>query len=124
MAFILNRDSHDIQPDRADETLLFLLREPFGLTGAQFGCGPGICGTCTVMVDGVPIHELREPPYTKRHTCRRRTGGAYAFVMRTSRSVTIKPDRSGAEAAAYHAPVASTASPASTGPKSCPIPDA
>ena len=46
MAFILNGDSHDIPPDWADEPLLFLLREHFGLTGAKFGCGVGICGAC------------------------------------------------------------------------------
>jgi isoquinoline 1-oxidoreductase alpha subunit len=35
--------------------LLFLLREHFGLTGAKFDCGVGICGACTVTVDGVAI---------------------------------------------------------------------
>jgi aerobic-type carbon monoxide dehydrogenase small subunit (CoxS/CutS family) len=35
-----------------DETLLTTLRETFGLTSARGTCGIGICGTCTVMVDG------------------------------------------------------------------------
>ena len=52
MSFILNGDSHDIPPDWADEPLLFLLREHFGLTGAKFGCGVGICGACAVILDG------------------------------------------------------------------------
>lgn len=53
MSFTLNGESRDIPPEWADESLLFLLREQFGLTGAKFGCGVGLCGACTVIVDGV-----------------------------------------------------------------------
>lgn len=35
-----------------DETLLYALREALGLVGAKFGCGVGLCGACTVLVDG------------------------------------------------------------------------
>ena len=35
-----------------DEPLLHVLREAFGLVGAKFGCGVGLCGACTVIVDG------------------------------------------------------------------------
>lgn len=48
MSFIVNGDRPDIPPDWADEPLLFLLRKRFGLTGATFGCGVGICGASAV----------------------------------------------------------------------------
>ena len=37
---------------QAEETLLDVLRDRLGLTGAKEGCGTGDCGACSVMVDG------------------------------------------------------------------------
>ncbi len=37
------------------ETLLDVLRDRLGLTGAKEGCGTGDCGGCTVTVDGRPV---------------------------------------------------------------------
>jgi aerobic carbon-monoxide dehydrogenase small subunit len=38
------------------DTLLELLRDRLGLTGTKEGCGNGNCGSCTVLVDGVPMN--------------------------------------------------------------------
>lgn len=36
-------------------TVLDLLRDGLTLTGTKYGCGEGVCGTCTVLLDGEPI---------------------------------------------------------------------
>ena len=36
----------------ADMPLMWLLRDTLGMTGTKFGCGVGMCGSCTVHVDG------------------------------------------------------------------------
>jgi len=41
---------------RNADTLLYMLREHFGLTGAKPGCENGDCGSCAVLVDGKTIH--------------------------------------------------------------------
>lgn len=41
-------------PDGA-RNLLSFIRFDLGLTGTKYGCGEGLCGSCTVLVDGQPL---------------------------------------------------------------------
>jgi aerobic-type carbon monoxide dehydrogenase small subunit (CoxS/CutS family) len=41
--------------------LLWVLRDLLGLTGTKFGCGVGLCGACTVQLDGAPIRSCVTP---------------------------------------------------------------
>ena len=48
----------DVPPDTP---LLEVLRSDLGLVGAKFGCGLGLCGACTVLVDGHPTYACDTP---------------------------------------------------------------
>ena len=52
----LNGQPREIALDDPRVTLLDLLRERLGLTGAKKGCDRGQCGACTVLVDGRRIN--------------------------------------------------------------------
>lgn len=48
-------------PDAPERVLLWVLRDELGLTGTKFGCGAGLCGSCTVHVDGVATRACITP---------------------------------------------------------------
>ncbi|MGA1977881.1 MAG: (2Fe-2S)-binding protein [Bacteroidales bacterium] len=52
--FSLNGKKQEILID-SDNTLLWVLRNHFGLTGTKYGCGMGFCGACTVLVNREPV---------------------------------------------------------------------
>ena len=51
----VNGQSHDLEVDTR-WTLLHVLREELGLTGAKRGCDRGECGACTVLLDDLPVN--------------------------------------------------------------------
>jgi aerobic-type carbon monoxide dehydrogenase small subunit (CoxS/CutS family) len=53
MKLTVNGELHEAPNQRRN--LLSYLRYDLGLTGTKYGCGEGLCGACTVLVDGQPL---------------------------------------------------------------------
>jgi isoquinoline 1-oxidoreductase alpha subunit len=67
----------------SDTPLLWALRDELGLVGAKYGCGQGLCGACTVHLDGQAVRSCQLPvaalKATQRITTIEGLGGTHAL---------------------------------------------
>ena len=61
MQLQINDQKVNVPPQWQHDSLLHVIREALGLTGTKFGCGVGLCGACTVLLDGEPIRSCLTP---------------------------------------------------------------
>ena len=54
ITLLVNGDSHSVDADPA-MPLLWVLRDLLNLKGTKYACGAGLCGSCTVHMDGEPV---------------------------------------------------------------------
>lgn len=58
----INVNGKDYQLDvEPDTPLLWAVRDELNMTGSKFGCGAGLCGACTMHLDGQPIRTCVTP---------------------------------------------------------------
>ena len=61
MKLNINGVDHELDDAYKDGLLVWAIRDGLGLTGTRYGCGAGICGSCTVHVDGAATRSCITP---------------------------------------------------------------
>ena len=61
VSFTLNEKRVSVSADQ-NTPLLWVIRDHVGLTGTKYGCGAGLCGACTVHINGVAQRSCRFRP--------------------------------------------------------------
>lgn len=64
MELHINGVTVQVADDGPTRPLVLVLRDELAMTGTKFGCGAGICGSCTVHVDGVAVRSCQTPVST------------------------------------------------------------
>jgi len=58
LTLTVNGQARQVDADN-DTPLLWIIREHLQMTGTKFGCGAGLCGACTVHLDGVAVRSCQ-----------------------------------------------------------------
>ena len=61
MRITVNGTAHDLADVDPETPLLWVLRDNLQLTGTRYGCGKGLCGSCTIHMDGIPLRACQLP---------------------------------------------------------------
>lgn len=56
----INGAAHDVEAE-AEMPLLWVLRDLLGMTGTKYGCGVGLCGSCTILEGGKAVRACQVP---------------------------------------------------------------
>lgn len=57
---VVNSKKHQVNVD-SDTPILWVIRDEIGFKGTKFGCGMGLCGACTILLNGQPIRSCSTP---------------------------------------------------------------
>jgi len=57
---VINNSPHEVEA-APDTPLLWVLRDKLNMTGTKYGCGMGLCGACTVHLDGEAVRACQTP---------------------------------------------------------------